>query len=182
MIFRAFITRLVEMAGGRVYSPDSLGRHDEVFDAEVFETYGFSANPTDGGETLGFEIEGDADHRVLLPPRGDEHGRAEVGTTKIYYGENTHIVLSEDKIIITRGDYNATIEGDTLTTNLNVHTSANLKVDGNVEIGGNVEVSGKVDVEGDVTSNGEVRAGSVKLSDHKHTGVTSGNSITQGPV
>lgn len=182
MIFRAFITKLVKALDGRTLSEDTLGVFGESFDAEVFEQYGFSVNPEDGGEALGFDINNDPNHRVMLPPRGDEHGQADVGTVKIYYGPDTNIVLSDDKIIITRGDFNATIEGDTLTTNLNVHTTANATIEGDVTVNGKLAVTGDITAKSDVKATGDVKAGTISLKTHKHLGVSSGNASTAVPT
>lgn len=73
---------------------------------------------------------------------------AEKDTVLIYYGDDTQIELSESRIVI--------------------------KVpDGQLSIG-----NGKIETDMDIITSGDVLAGSISLKGHKHTGVTSGASIT----
>ena len=73
---------------------------------------------------------------------------AEKDTVLIYYGEDTQIELSESRIVIKVPDGQLTI-GD-----------------------------GKIQTDMDIITSGDVLAGSISLKRHKHSGVTSGASIS----
>lgn len=84
------------------------------------------------------------------------------------------------ELLIDVGTGKVTINCDTAT----VTAATSVKLDSpKVECTGDVEVSGKVTAHGDVESTGgDVKAGSITLKTHKHTGVQSGGSMTGTPV
>ncbi len=108
---------------------------------------------------LSANVEGEG---VLLSMNGDADNHqalgprgdrlAPAGTVLIYYGETTEIELSEDRVVIR-------VPGGELT------------------IG-----DGRIETDMDILTSGDVRAGTVSLRRHKHTGVQTGGGVSGVPV
>lgn len=132
------------------------GLAGEEFESEVYQLYGFSANPPGENESIVIENNGSADNYVVLPPCGYEY--AKEGETLIYSGK-TRISIKEESITI--------IVGNTKKLEIN---------DDKIVLHSDLEVNGNVKATGDVIAEG------VSLQKHIHNGVESGSSSTSVPV
>lgn len=138
------------------------GMAGEDFESEVYQLYGFSANPAGENESIVIEHNGSADNYIVLPPCGYE--RAEEGETLIYSGKSK-ISIKEDSItIIVGGAQKLEIKDDKII----VHSD--------------LEVNGDIKTTGDIRSEGDVVAGVVSLQKHVHSGVWTGPGTTGTPV
>lgn len=137
------------------------GLAGEELDSELYELYGFSAHPEEPLESLLTEINGNPDNHLVFPPRGKR--TAEKGTTLIYYGDDTEIVLSKNKIVIKRGEGNLEITSSTLKTNLDIETTGTIKA------------------AGEISSDTDVKAVKVSLKDHVHLKVKIGTDLSGKP-
>jgi phage baseplate assembly protein gpV len=64
-----------------------------------------------------------------------------------------------------------------------VEITGSLYIDGDIHWhGGTITSAGQVTMDGNITTTGQVRAGSVGLTSHHHTGVQGGTSVTGPPV
>lgn len=132
------------------------GLSGEEFESEVYQIYGFSANPAGENESIVIENNGSADNYVVLPPCG--YKQAEEGETLIYSGK-TVISLKENAItIIVDGKKKIEIKDDKMV----LHSD--------------LEVKGKINASGDI------KAGAISLQKHIHGGVYNGPGQTTVPM
>lgn len=68
-----------------------------------------------------------------------------------------------------------------LTAPGGVTITGDVTITGKVTIAGDVAIDGKTDATGTITSASDVKAGSISLKNHKHSGVQSGSSKTGVP-
>ena len=123
---------------------EAQGVAGEDFETEVYHPYGLASGVE--GEGLLLPIGGDANNHSALPPRGDRI--AEPGTVLVYYGDDTEIELSVDRIVIR-------VPG------------------GQVTIG-----QGKISTDMDIETSGDVKAGSISLKQHRHGQVQPGSGMS----
>ena len=72
-------------------------------------------------------------------------------------------------------------EGHALTAVLPAGGRALIEAPGGMILRGDVRIEGNVAVAGSVAAEGEVAAGSIKLTEHRHAGVSSGSAKTEPP-
>ena len=99
------------------------------------------------------------------------------------YDVSTHqlsaILPPGGKAIIT-ADGGVTVNGDT-TINGNVQVNGSIAMTGNNTVGGSQLVQGSSHSTGNFSTEADVKAGSISLTEHTHSGVQSGPSSTGGP-
>lgn len=84
--------------------------------------------------------------------------------------------------------YTAATMNGPLTVNGNVGINGTLGVQANgggsttVNITGQINLTGSMDATGNLSADGEVTAGTIPLTTHKHTGVTTGAGTSGGPT
>lgn len=83
------------------------------------------------------------------------------------------------KAIIT-ADGGVTVNGDT-TINGNIQVNGSIAMTGNNTVGGSQLVQGSSHSTGSFSTEADVKAGSISLTEHTHSGVQSGPSSTGGP-
>jgi len=125
-------------------------------------------------------------HEGNTPPIGNADKRA------VTFSDGTKIIYDRDSGTLTIdcvGDVivkceNATVEASTKVTvdAPDSEVTGNLKVNGNLDIEGNSNSQGSIHAQGEIMSNTEVQAGIIKLTTHKHSGVTPGGGITAIPI
>lgn len=125
-------------------------------DVEHFEPYGYTSHPLPNAEVLVGFIGGDRSHGVVMcaADRRFRIKSLQPGEVAIYTDEG-------DKIVLKRGH---NIEVDTHTLTINASTAVNI----NTPL---LQVTG-----------GDIKADTISLKHHKHTGVQSGSSQTGEPV
>lgn len=181
---------------------------NKVKDVIVIYPYGFSANaPLDNLAVL-MNV-GHEDNSVAFPFSGGDRVKnlkpGEVVVGNFVSGSFVKFSQNGDIDINGQNDMNVTVTGEvTITAPSGVTINGDLQVNGDINSTGNLDVDGTIDggatitavgalagasiVAGGVTGSGGtlaatiVTAGSVSLSSHVHTGVTSGGSNTGGPV
>lgn len=122
---------------------DFEGLPGEEGQTELYYPYGIVSGRKGSG--LLVEIQDDPDNHVALAPMGDKDA---VDATMIYWGENTTIELTEDRIELTLGDAYFRMDADGIFTNLTIRTT------------------------------GDVIAGNISLKNHRHGGVDRGTKIS----
>lgn len=128
------------------------------------------------------------------------HLRIGTGGSEVVPGANGWPAggASPPQITLTTSGFTLTVQpgGETtLTTDGNATiTTPHLQINGNVDIAGNlgvaaagggaatINMTGQVNLTGSMDATVEVKAGSIPLTTHKHTGVQSGPANTGGPT
>lgn len=93
--------------------------------------------------------------------------------------ELTAILPPGGKATLT-ADGGVTVNGDT-TINGNVQVNGSVAMTGNNTVGGSQLVQGSSHSTGNFSTEADVKAGSISLKQHKHSGVQTGPSTTGGP-
>lgn len=98
----------------------------EEFETEVYQPYGFAANPEGefGGSIL-HEINGDPNNHIATLPRSPRG--ADKGTVLIHYGDETDIILSNGCIEIKVGLGRFKLTPTEVTTNMNIVTTGDIE-------------------------------------------------------
>lgn len=119
------------------------GLPEEAGESELYYPYGIVSGRK--GQGLLVEIQDDPDNHVAMAPAGD---RDAVDATMIYWGENTTIELTDDRIELTLGNAYFRMDADGIFTNLTIRTT------------------------------GDVIAGGISLKQHRHGGVDRGTKVS----
>lgn len=122
---------------------DFEGLPGEEGQSELYYPYGIVSGRK--GQGLLVEIQDDPDNHVTMAPAGD---RDAIDATVIYWGENTQIELTEDRIELSLGNAYFRMDADGIFTNLTIRTT------------------------------GDVIAGGISLKQHRHGGVDKGTKIS----
>ncbi len=103
-------------------------------------------------------------------------------------GGRTHVRISSDTIIVktpnhveVEGATTAKVKAPEITLEGNLTVTGTVTSQGQVNAQAGVDVRGDVDVTGTVDANTDVRAGTVRLKTHVHTGVSSGAAVSGPP-
>lgn len=147
---RVFISQTEQVDDKLVGKVDGLA--GEQFNAEIYQPYGLSANPEDGGESVLLEINGDPDNYVALPAGSTRV--AKPGETLIYHGDSL-ITLTKDDIKIEVGGHFFTLKDDKINTDMDINTSGTVRAKTLFVNGSN-------------------------YSNHRHGGVRNGGGVTGG--
>ena len=134
---RVFLGALVASSDRIISEADGVA--GEVFETEVYMPYGFWSRPdamADAGETVLFEINGDPDNHIAMPPSSAYMG--EEGTIGIAYGDDVRVTLSEDCVLISVGESTFSIKDGEITTDMNIRTTGDICADGDIKAGGDV--------------------------------------------
>ena len=108
----------------------------------------------------------------------------EDGGAIIQNAEGTvYVEIHDDRIKVVKGEQTAEItdQGATvdITGDLTATASGTITLDGDVTVTGTLDVQDDVSVQGDIDVTGDVDG--VNVSSHRHSGVTSGGSMTGPP-
>jgi cytoskeletal protein CcmA (bactofilin family) len=82
---------------------------------------------------------------------------------------------------ITSGPQGLTLAGTNVIIGGNLQLGGTIQGSGGGEYAGTIKTSGSVQAGGNVSANGDVTAGAISVTNHVHTGVTTGSSNT-GPA
>lgn len=119
------------------------GLPGEEGESELYYPYGIVSGRKGGG--LLVEVQDDPDNHLALAPAGDKDA---FDATMIYWGDDTTIELTDDRIELTLGDAYFRMDADGISTNLTIRTT------------------------------GDVIAGGISLKKHRHGGVERGGKVT----
>ena len=147
---RVFISQTEQVDDKLVGSAEGLA--GEQFQSEIYQPYGLSANPKDGGESVLLEINGDPDNYVALPAGSTQV--AKEGETLIYHGDSLITLTKDDIKIETGGHYFNLIDGK-VKTDMDINTTGAVRTK-------------KLYVNGN------------DYDTHKHGGVKNGGGTTRG--
>lgn len=134
---------------------------------EHMEPYGFTAHPIPGAEAIALFFGGDRSNGVVIVASDKRHRLLNLkeGEVAIYDDQGQKVVLSRSGIVVnTPKTLTATCGGDVTITAPKITLDAP-----DIYATGNIHASG------------DVKAGSISLNSHTHSGVESGNSSTGGP-
>lgn len=160
---RIFLSGFEQIKGKLVAAVKGIA--GEEFQSEVYQAYGLSANPEQGGESVLLEINGDADNYVALAPSGTK--MAEPGETLIYY-EDTVISLKEESVTIKVGSKSFELKDGKVKTDMDIETSGNIKAK-------------SLDAD-DVKATSKLYIRGKEFANHKHPGVRTGAGVTGGAI
>lgn len=160
---RIFLSRFEQIKGKLVALTKGIA--GEEFQSEVYQAYGLSANPEQGGESVLLEINGDADNYVALAPSGVKI--AEVGETLIYF-EDTVISLKKESVTIKVGSKSFELKDGKVKTNMDIETTGNIKAK-------------SLDAE-DVKATSKLYIRGGEFANHIHPGVRAGSGVTGGAI
>lgn len=131
----------------------------EIRELPSMQTYGLASSPHPDCDVMVFAVSGDGSNSIVVGSN-DQRYRPKglsVGEVRIYNSAGTTIQIKGGEVTITAGSK------VTVTTP-------------------EVVMTGKLTVAGDVVSTGgDVKAGSVSLKNHRHTGVQGGSSLSGIP-
>ena len=102
------------------------------------------------------------------------------GSTHIRVGSDT-VHIDTPNAVNVRSDSTAEIESPEVTIRGNLTVTGTVTSEGQVNAQAGVDVTGTVDASGRITSSTEVRAGTVNLKTHIHTGVSTGGGVSGPP-
>jgi len=139
---------------------------------EHLEPYGFTSCPHVGAEGLALFLGGDRSNGVVIVTADKRYRLLNLaaGEVAIYDDQGQMVALKRTGIVVsTPKTLTATASGDATITAPNV------------KVVGNVQVQGDVNVTGTISATGDVKAGSISLNSHVHSGVESGSSNTGAP-
>ncbi len=120
---------------------------------------------------------------VNLEIKGNVTSKIKGNVTSTIEGDVNSTVKGDVTSTI-NGDYSSTIYGTSTTTVIGDAslTAPNINTTGVLNQTGAVNIVGAVAITGAVVATGEITGNSVKLSQHKHSGVTSGGDETGTPI
>lgn len=98
--------------------------------------------------------------------------------TIIQYDTAAHVL----KATLTGGGKVEVTASGGITLNGNTTINGNTSINGSLTASGTTTVNSSLTATGNITSNADVKAGSISLSGHKHSGVQGGGSTSGGPV
>lgn len=180
--FRAVLTRVDSAGDVQTVQADALAG-EQLQDAELFQHYGYSANPPPGSMAVVLPLGGRSSHGVVI---ATEHGsyrlkQLKPGEVALYSDEGSKIVLKRGRLIEVECDtfslrcknwqVNASEQASFTTPMLS--TSAQLVAQGQINGNGGMTIQGGngASVKGSVTVSGDVVAGGKSLVGHQHNGV-----------
>jgi phage gp45-like len=135
-------------------------------DVEVAEPYGFTAYaPEDVPEGIAIFASGESDHGVVIGWFDKKHRPRTLleGEVMLYTRRGHKVYLKDDGSMVLTDQQGSTIA---LATN------------GDIQL---VPSSGKMKLVGTLEATGDVKAGSISLRNHQHSGIVPGGGITGLP-
>lgn len=167
---------------------------------EHFEPYGFGSRAFKGSEVLSVFFNGDRSHGIVLVTADRRYRlKLEEGEVAVFDDQGQKIHLKRDGILVSTpknltatvgGNFDVTVTGTSKikTQSLTIDSpdttcTGNLTVQKLITGTGGMEISGGdgASVDGSLTTTGDVKAGTISLQNHTHTGVEPGSGSTGKP-
>ncbi|MDF0604637.1 phage baseplate assembly protein V [Neisseriaceae bacterium TC5R-5] len=161
---------------------------EQLQDVELFQHYGYTANPPPGSMAMVLPLGGNSEHSIVI---ATEHGdfrlkQLKSGEVALYTNEGSKIVLKQGRLIEVECDsfvlnckkwqVNASEQASFSTPQLN--TSAQFNAQGQINGNGGLAIQGGsgASVKGSLSTSGDVVAGGKSLQGHTHRGDSGGTT------